>query len=85
MNDVIIKKAKEWSEKELANALNPLVKEWFFSRFKEFSLPQLYGVMPIHNRQNILISAPTGGTKTLTSFMAIKKTGRLRWKRKLGD
>lgn len=51
--------------------LHPLVNEWFFSKFKEFSLPQLYGVMEIHQRKNTLISAPTGATKTLTGFLAI--------------
>ncbi|MEM1535082.1 MAG: ATP-dependent helicase [Candidatus Pacearchaeota archaeon] len=62
---------KPSSKEELLSILHPLVKEWFFSRFKEFSLPQLYGVLPIWKRQNILISAPTGGTKTLTAFLAI--------------
>ncbi len=56
---------------ELMHILHPLVKQWFFSRFKEFSLPQLYGVMHIHSRSNILISAPTGATKTLTAFLSI--------------
>jgi len=51
--------------------LNPTVKKWFFSKFNSFSLPQLFGVMEIHKRENILISAPTGGTKTLTAFLAI--------------
>ncbi|MEM4703197.1 MAG: ATP-dependent helicase [Candidatus Pacearchaeota archaeon] len=56
---------------ELLQILDPEVRKWFFSCFKEFSMPQLYGVMPIHERKNILISAPTGGTKTLTAFLAI--------------
>jgi len=51
--------------------LNPLVERWFMSKFKELSLPQRYGVLEIHSRNNILISAPTGATKTLTGFMAI--------------
>lgn len=51
--------------------MHPFVNKWFFSRFKDFSLPQLFGVMEIHNRKNILISAPTGATKTLTGFLAI--------------
>jgi ATP-dependent helicase Lhr and Lhr-like helicase len=55
----------------LKTILHPLVSKWFFSKFKEFSLPQLYGVMEIHKRNNILISAPTGATKTLTGFLAI--------------
>jgi len=58
-------------EKEITDSLHPIVKEWFFSKFKEFSLTQLYGVMPIWERKNILISAPTGGTKTLTAFLSI--------------
>jgi len=56
---------------EIEHILNPLVRKWFFSRFKEFSLPQLFGVLPIHSRENILISAPTGATKTLTAFLSI--------------
>ncbi len=56
---------------EVEKMLNPLVKKWFFSKFKEFSLPQLYVVKEIHEKSNILLSAPTGGTKTLSSTMAI--------------
>lgn len=67
---VTIKKEKNKPE-ELKKILNPIVKDWFFSRFKDFSLPQLYGVMDIHSRNNILISAPTGATKTLTGFLSI--------------
>ena len=51
--------------------LNPIIKKWFFTKFKEYSLPQLYGVMEIHSRNNILISAPTGATKTLTGFLSV--------------
>ena len=29
---------------EIVASLDPLVKDWFFSRFKEFSLTQLYSV-----------------------------------------
>jgi ATP-dependent Lhr-like helicase len=66
-----LEKAKLRSKEELENSLHPLVKEWFKLRFPDFSLTQLYGVMPIHERKNILISAPTGGTKTLTAFLAV--------------
>ncbi len=60
-----------YTETQLKAVLHPLINKWFFSKFKEFSLPQLYGVMEIHNRKNVLISAPTGATKTLTSFLSI--------------
>jgi len=66
-----IELAREREKKEIERSLHPLVKEWFFSKFSDFSLPQLYGVMPIWDRRNILISAPTGGTKTLTAFLSI--------------
>ena len=66
-----LSEAKKRSKEEIEKTLNPLVREWFFSRFESFSETQLYGVMPIYERKNILISAPTGGTKTLTAFLSI--------------
>jgi len=68
---MITKKIKPNTEEQLRRILNPLVEKWFFSRFKAFSLPQLHGVMEIHSRNNILVSAPTGATKTLTAFLSI--------------
>lgn len=59
------------SEEETRGILNPLVEEWFFSKFDSFSKTQLYGVKNIHDRRNTLVSAPTGGTKTLTAFLSI--------------
>jgi ATP-dependent Lhr-like helicase len=56
---------------ELKGILHPLVSEWFFGKFADFSPTQLAAVTHIHGRKNILVSAPTGGTKTLTAFLAI--------------
>jgi ATP-dependent helicase Lhr and Lhr-like helicase len=67
----ILRKDTPNSQEELIRILHPVVKQWFFSRFKQFSLPQLFGVMEIHSRNNILVSAPTGATKTLTAFLSI--------------
>jgi len=64
-------KAEERESSEIKNILHPLVSEWFFSKFKDFSLPQKVGVMNVWERRNILISAPTGSSKTLTAFLAI--------------
>jgi ATP-dependent Lhr-like helicase len=64
-------RAEEREEKDIRDSLHPLVKEWFFNKFKEFSQTQRYGVLNIWERKNILISAPTGGTKTLTAFLSI--------------
>ena len=69
--DRVIFKKEPNKKQEIINILNPTIKKWFFSRFKEFSLPQLYGVLEIHSRNNVLISAPTGATKTLTAFLSI--------------
>ncbi len=63
--------AEARKSEELIEILDDLIKEWFFNKFKDFSDSQLYGVMNVHERKNILISAPTGSGKTLTSFLAI--------------
>ncbi len=55
----------------IKSIFHPLLNRWFFSKFEDFSLPQLYGVMEIHSRKNVLISAPTGSGKTLTAFLSI--------------
>ncbi len=70
MPEITFKKKPE-SADTLLKILSPTVKDWFFSRFKEFSLPQLHAVYDIHCRKNILVSAPTGATKTLTGFLSI--------------
>jgi ATP-dependent Lhr-like helicase len=66
-----ILEASERKSENITKVLHPLVKEWFFSKFRDFSLTQRYGVLNIWERKDILISAPTGGTKTLTSFLSI--------------
>lgn len=64
-------KEKPDDEDLILNTLTPVVKKWFFSRFRELSLPQKFAVYDIHCRQSILVSAPTGATKTLTGFLSI--------------
>lgn len=68
---MISSKTQPDSPEKVKALLNPTVDKWFFSKFKEFSLPQLYGVYEIHTRQNLIVSAPTGATKTLTGFLSI--------------
>ncbi len=60
-----------YEPKHIQAILHPIITQWFFSKFKDFSPPQLFGVMRIHNRENVLISAPTGSGKTLTAFLSI--------------
>ncbi|MAG02758.1 ATP-dependent helicase [Candidatus Pacearchaeota archaeon] len=71
MKEVIYDNAEIRKKSELIGILDPLIEEWFFSKFKGFSDSQLYGVMNIHERKNILISAGTGSGKTLTGFLSI--------------
>ena len=68
---MLSQKTKPNTSNEIKSILNPIADKWFFTRFKEFSLPQLYGVMEVHNQNNVLISAPTGSTKTLTAFLSV--------------
>ncbi len=67
----LILEAKQRNTRDVKKILHPLVKEWFFEKFDDLSLTQKYGVLNIWERKNILISAPTGGTKTLTAFLSI--------------
>ena len=68
---MISPKIKPNKSEEIENILNPIVRSWFFSKFRGFSLPQLYSIMEIHSRRNILVSASTGSGKTLTAFLSI--------------
>jgi len=70
-NKLLTWKEKPNTKAEVDAILNPTIKKWFYSRFPDYSLPQLYGVLEIHSRNNIIVSAPTGATKTLTGFLSI--------------
>ncbi|MBI5391519.1 ATP-dependent helicase [Candidatus Woesearchaeota archaeon] len=68
---LITYKEKPDDPEELKELLHPYVREWFFTKFENFSLPQQYSIFEVHCRQNILISAATGSGKTLSSFLAV--------------
>ncbi len=63
--------AKQSTTAKIKKNLHPLIREWFFNKFKDFSPSQKFGVMNIHEKKDTLISAPTGGGKTLTAFLSI--------------
>ena len=66
-----VRTAKQNTTEEIKKIFHPLILEWFFSKFEDFSQSQKFGVLKIWERKNILISAPTGGGKTLTAFLSI--------------
>ena len=48
---------------------DPLVAEWFITRFGSPTEPQLRGWPEIAQGRDVLISAPTGSGKTLAAFL----------------
>lgn len=63
--------AKPHDDEKTKNIFHPIFKQWFFSKFREFSEPQRYALYNIHCRINTLVSAPTGSGKTLSAFGAV--------------
>ena len=53
------------------SVMNPLIQEWFTSRFSILTEPQSFAVMPIHEGKNVIVSSPTGSGKTMTAFLSI--------------
>src|ERR1700736_2035492 len=49
---------------------DPLIEEWFRSRFSEPTAPQVAGWPIIQSGSDVLISAPTGSGKTLAAFLS---------------
>ncbi len=62
---------KPYPDKAIYETFNPLVEEWWKKTFKEFAPPQKFSIINIHNRENTLVSSPTGSGKTLSAFTAI--------------
>jgi ATP-dependent Lhr-like helicase len=51
------------------SSFDPLVQDWFQSRFSAVTEPQKLGWPEIRAGHDVLISAPTGAGKTLTAFL----------------
>ena len=60
--------AVNW-ESEVLSQFDPLVSEWFASRFDGLTEPQVQGWPLIREGCDVLISAPTGSGKTLAAFL----------------
>ncbi len=51
--------------------LDPIIAEWFNSKYSDLTEPQRRVIPLIHAKENVLVSSPTGTGKTLTGFLAI--------------
>ncbi|MEM2856687.1 MAG: ATP-dependent helicase [Candidatus Nitrosocaldaceae archaeon] len=58
-------------EEAILERLDPVVKEWFVSRFNGFTPPQKSSIINILNCNSVLVASPTGSGKTLSAFLAI--------------
>ncbi|MEC7712714.1 MAG: ATP-dependent helicase, partial [Candidatus Thermoplasmatota archaeon] len=68
----MVKYIKERSSKEeILKSFEPLVRKWFNERFNDLTPPQAMAVPLIKNKENVLVSSPTGSGKTLTAFLSI--------------
>ncbi len=68
---MIKKQTKDYSKKEIYKILHPWVVEWFDKKFEDFTPSQKKAILDIHERNNVLVSSPTGSGKTLTAFLSI--------------
>ncbi|MFA6072650.1 MAG: DEAD/DEAH box helicase [Candidatus Woesearchaeota archaeon] len=67
----IVFQTKQYEDHNIFKIFNPLILDWWMSSFSEFSPPQKFAIVNIHNRENTLVSSPTGSGKTLSAFTAI--------------
>ncbi len=56
---------------EVLPFLDPLISEWFDSKYSGLSDPQQKAIPLIHKGESVLVSSPTGTGKTLSAFLAI--------------
>ena len=69
--DRIVYANRRYEKEEVLKVLNRFVAQWFDSKFDKLTPPQSYGIIPIYQGKNVLISSPTGTGKTLTAFLSI--------------
>ncbi len=61
---------RPYSDEEILSSLHPIVREWFLSKYSEFTPPQRYAIVEAFKGNNVLITSPTGSGKTLAAFLA---------------
>ena len=68
---MIKEQTKSYTKKQIFKTLHPWVRQWFDSKFDDFTPAQKKSIIDINKGNNILISSPTGSGKTLTAFLSI--------------
>ena len=63
--------SKDFRVEEFLPFLDPHISKWFNGKYDGLTEPQRKAIPLIHNRENVLVSSPTGTGKTLTGFMAV--------------
>ena len=66
----MIVQGRPYSDREILDALHPLVREWFLSKYSDFTPPQRYAIVEAFKGRNVLVTSPTGSGKTLAAFLA---------------
>ena len=62
---------KEFRVEDHLPFLDPLISKWFNRNYSGLTEPQVKAIPLIHNRENVLVSSPTGTGKTLTGFLSV--------------
>ncbi len=62
---------KAYNDDEIVSKLNRLVVRWFKGKFKTFTPPQRYSIVPALEGKNVLVTSPTGSGKTLAGFLPV--------------
>ncbi len=62
---------KQYSMEEVLSLFDPIIREWFSSKYTTLTEPQSYAIPLIHSGKNVLVSSPTGSGKTLTAFISV--------------
>jgi len=62
---------KPFSDNENLSVLNKYVREWFVANFGELTPPQKFTFKLIHERESVLVTAPTGSGKTMSGFLSV--------------
>jgi len=62
---------KAYTMDEVLSLFDPIIREWFTSKYASLTEPQSYAIPLIHKGKNVLVSSPTGSGKTLTAFLSV--------------